>query len=184
MQYFNTIQQVAINHLTIQRAKNFARQVAITTNYADTNQLSAIKITNDHFISKIGEEAARLVLSSYAPVTGPDYAIYHGKAKSWNDDLYINGTGLAVKTQKRSMAQKFGLSWTFQAGPTRSDIILKNPEAWVVFVEYDDFAGDICYVYPPLQMKTLTLAEPVLDKLKGFKKVVYATSLPKLNAVE
>jgi hypothetical protein len=118
------------------------------------------------------------VFSKYVPVSGPDYTIYHGKEKSWSDDLYINKIGLAVKTQKRSMAQRFGLSWTFQSGPARCDVILRKPDAWVVFVTYDDISGNVCYVYPPFQMKELTLGEPVLEKLKGFKKVVYANTLP------
>lgn len=178
MRYFRTVQQVFIESAVIQRAKNFARQVTITTNYADANQLSATKITNDHFISKIGEEAVKQVFDKYAPVAGPDYTIYYGKAKSWSDDLYVNGVGLAVKTQMRSMAERFGLSWTFQSSPNRYDTILKKPEAWVAFVEYDDKNGNACYVYPPFQMKELTLGEPVLDKLKGIKKVVYANTLP------
>ena len=178
MKYFHTIQQVIIDEAIILKAKAFATQVTATTNYADANQFSAAKITSDHFISKIGEEAAKAALCSYAAVAGPDYTIYHGKAKSWADDLYVNSVGLAVKTQQRSAALRFGLSWTFQAGPARCDVILKKPEAWVVFVEYDDINGKLCYVYPPFQMKELTLGEPVLQKLRGFKKVVYASTLP------
>jgi len=178
MQYFQTIQQVIIEDNIIQKAKNFAAQVTATTNYADANQFSTTKISNDHFISKIGEEAVKQVLGKYATVVGPDYTIYPGKMKSWADDLYVNGTGLAVKTQSRTMAQQFGLSWTFQAGPNRCDIILKKPDAWVAFAAYDDIKGNVCYVYPPFQMKELILGEPVLQKLKGFKKVVYAKTLP------
>lgn len=178
MQYFHTVQRVIIEPAVICKANNFAKQVTATTNYSDSNQLSVTKICNDHFISKIGEEAVKAVLGKYAPVYGPDYAIYHGKAKSWNDDLYINNIGLAVKTQKRSMAQKFGLSWTFQAGTSRCDVILKKPDAWVCFAEYDDINCNVCYVYPPFQIKVLTFGEPVLNKLKGFKKVVYAHTLP------
>ena len=178
MKYFHTVQQVTIDEAIISRAKAFATQVTATTNYADANQFSTAKITNDHFISKIGEEAAKMVLCNYAPVVGPDYTIYHGKAKSWADDLYVNGIGLAVKTQQRSAALRFGLSWTFQAGPARCDIIVKKPDAWVLFVEYDDTSGNLCYVYPPFQMKELILGEPVLQKLRGFKKVVYANTLP------
>ncbi len=178
MKYFHTVQQVMVDDIIIRKAKNFAAQVTATTNYADSNQLSTAKITNDHFISKIGEEAVKQVLSKYATIAGPDYAIYHGKEKSWLDDLYVNGVGLAVKTQKRSMALKFGLSWTFQSGASRCDTILKKPGAWVAFVEYDDISGNSCYVYPPFRMQELTLGEPVLQKLRGFKKVVYANTLP------
>jgi hypothetical protein len=178
MKYFHAIHRVTLDEAAIEKANNFATQVTATTDYADSNQLSTTKIQNDHFISKIGEETAKHMLSKYATVVGPDYTIYHGKQKSWADDLYVNGVGLAVKTQKRTTAKQFGLSWTFQAGTARCDVILNKPDAWVVFVVYDDVVGNVCYVYPPFQMKELTLGEPVLAKLKGFKKVVYANTLP------
>ena len=178
MKYFGAIHRVILDATIIKKAENFATQVTATTSYADSNQLSAIKISNDHFISKIGEEAVKHMLGKYASIVGPDYAIYQKKQKSWADDLYVNGIGLAVKTQKRTTAKQFGLSWTFQSGPARYDVILRKPDAWVVFVAYDDISGNICYVYPPFQMKELILGEPVLEKLKGFKKVVYANTLP------
>jgi len=178
MKYFGAIHRVTMPATIIEKAKNFAAQVTATTDYSDANQFSDTKIQNDHFISKIGEEAVKHMLSKYATVTGPDYAIYHGKEKSWADDLYVNGIGVAVKTQKRTAAKQFGLSWTFQAGPNRCDVILNKPDAWVVFVIYDDVASNVCYVYPPFQMKELTLGEPVLQKLRGYKKVVYANTLP------
>lgn len=178
MKYYKSIQTVIIDPLIIKKALDFSTRVVSTTDYADSNQFSFEKVKNDHFISKLGEEAAKSVLCNYAEVTGPDYNIYIGKRKSWDDDLYVRNTGLAIKTQKRSTAAKFGLSWTFQCGLSRSDVILKRPEAWVVFVEYDDLVGNVCNVYPPFQMKELILGEPVLAKLKGHKKVVYAAALP------
>lgn len=178
MKFFNHIIKVKISQPLSDKAQQFAVAVAKTTNYNDSNQDSLQKITDDHFISKIGEEAVRIVFSKYATVKGPDYEIYDIKEKSWSDDLYINGIGLAVKTQKRSAALRYGLSWTFQAGPFRKDKILKSPDSWVCFVEYNNkYRENDCYVYPAFQIHELTFKDPVLTKLKRHKLVVYAKDL-------
>lgn len=166
----------------MQRAKSFGALVCGTTNYTDSNQLSQSKITTDHFISKLGEEAAYIVLSNFAQPSLPDYTIYNGADKSWAHDLYIGDVGIAVKTQSRSSAKLYGLSWTFQYGPQRRDTILDDPDAWVIFVAYDDAVPYTCYVYPPYQIKELHFGEPKLQKLKGYKKVVYAATLPNHQA--
>lgn len=176
MKFYNGIISIQIPKDIIEKARQFAKAVVETTNYSDSNQFSKQKITDDHFISKIGEEAVKIVFSNYGMVKGPDYEIYQAKQKSWDEDLYINDLGLAVKTQKRTAALRYGLSWTFQAGSFRRDKILNNPEAWVCFVEYDDVnEGHLCYVYPSFQIKELKLRDPVLIKLKGHKKVAYAS---------
>jgi hypothetical protein len=185
MRYFVNVQIVDVDAGLILKAKNFARQVTPTIGspgggYRDSNQFNLQKIENDHFISKIGEEAVKIVFEQFErQVRGPDYQIYNGKQKSWDSDLYVDGLGLAVKTQATSLAQKFGLSWTFQAGSPRKDPILNNLAAWVCFVEFNE-ATQRCRVYPPYQIKELTFGEPRLDRLKGSKKVVYAESLPVL----
>lgn len=178
MKFYSQIQTVSIPHETILKAKTFAEQVAPTTNYKDANQHQLAKIKNDHFISKIGEEAVKIIMSRFVDISEPDYTIYYGKSKSWQEDLFAKGVGISVKTQKKSMANKYGLSWTFQAGPNRKDIVLSKPEAWVVFVEFDDTnPNNLCSVFPPFQIKELTFGEPKLDYLKGHKKVVYAHTL-------
>ncbi len=177
MKYFTQITPVKLPAEVFQKAKQFANEVAVTTNYSDSNQSYKQKIINDHYVSKLGEEAVKIVMSKYAKVTGPDYTIYLDKSKSWDDDLFVDGKGLAVKTQKRSAANKYGLSWTFQAGAARKDIILQKPDAWISFVEYDDVQSCFCYVYPVFQMKELKFQDPVLDRLKGHKQVVYANTL-------
>lgn len=162
----------------MQRAEAFAAAVTHTTDYTDSKQNNRAKIQSDHFISKLGEEAAYAVMKKYTALSPPDYTIYHGAEKSWAHDLLLGDTGIAVKTQSRSSAQLYGLSWTFQCGPLRRDAIINDPEAWVIFVAYDDAAPYTCYVYPPYQIKELIFGEPRLERLKGYKKVVYAASLP------
>ena len=183
MKFYTSVKKVVLSNQVVERARRFAGLVAATTDYSDTNQTLANKIIQDHFVSKLGEEATKMVLNHYAPVAGPDYTIYEGKQKSWEADLFVNKIPLAVKTQPTSAAIRYGLSWTFQCGVKRRDMILDQPEAWVVFVEYDDYNAPYttCFVLPPFQMKNLVLAEPRLDKLKGHKKVVYATSLGRME---
>ncbi len=177
MKFYSEVQLVSLDKHVAIRAWQFARDVVVTTDYSDSNQQQVNKIRIDHFVSKLGEEAAREVFSKFAKVDGPDYQIYLPQEKSWEDDLFVDGVGIAVKTQLRRSAQRYGLSWTFQAGDQRRDSILHEPDAWVVFVECNDQQPYNMYVYPALQVKELVFDEPKLQHLKGHKKVVYADSL-------
>ncbi|MFT3948096.1 MAG: hypothetical protein QM763_14085 [Agriterribacter sp.] len=184
MRFYTTIQQITIPKAIAVKAWQFANDVNSTTDYSDTNQKDLKKIRLDHFVSKLGEEAVYAVLTKFGNITQPDYNIYTAEQKSWDDDLYFETTGIAVKTMLRSAATRFGLSWVFQSGTPRRDIILDKPEAWVFFVECDDTRLHNklyeLYVYPPYQVKELKFADPVLKKLVGHKLVVYADQLPLL----
>lgn len=170
---------VNISSEQVQRAKQFAQNVINTVNYRDSNQMNKAKIQQDHFISKIGEEAVASVFRSYElQVKGPDYKIYNAKAKSWEADLYIDDWELAVKTQKQSSANRYGLSWTFQSSPHRRDPILEDKQAWVCFVLCDESKAYQARVYPPYQLHELVFKDPKLAYLKGKKQVVYAMDLP------
>jgi hypothetical protein len=174
--YFETIQEVRLSSSLISRAKRFAKDVTATTNYKDSRQSNIAKIEQDHFSSKLGEEAVKLAFEKFVKtVKGPDYTIYKSKQKSWEADLFVEGVPLAVKTQSAEAAKRYGLSWTFQAGTVRRDPILEKPEAWVCFVEL--VAVSSAKVYPPYQIKDLKFREPKLEKLKGSKLVVYAEEL-------
>lgn len=176
MRYFQTIQHVRLTASHANRAKHFAKEVVATTNYRDSRQWNSAKIEHDHFISKLGEEAVRLVFETFTKdVKGPDYTIYQKKQKSWAADLFIDSVPLAVKTQGAEAAKKYGLSWTFQAGSERRDPILAKPDAWVCFVGLE--SSTRAKVYPPCQIKDLKFREPKLAKLKDSKLVVYAEEL-------
>jgi hypothetical protein len=185
MRHFTTIQTLILSPELLSKARDFAKLVTPTIGssgggYRDTNQFDLKKIENDHFVSKAGEEAVRIVFEKFGrQVKGPDYRIYEGKQKSWDSDLYIDGLGLAVKTHSTALSKRFGLSWTFQAGSQRRDPILTQPDAWVCFVEFNPYTYK-CRVFPPYQIKELIFGEPQLEKLKDSKKVVYAESLPVL----
>lgn len=181
MKIFLQTKRVFLSKDKIAKAADFSKAVISTINYSDSNQTIKSKIQNDHFISKLGEEAVKLVFEdSEQIVKGPDYKIYQGRKKSWEEDLFVDGIGVAVKTQKWSAAEKYGLSWTFQDAPVRRDPILKNDENWVCFVLVDDRnEGLECRVFPPFQIKDLTFKNPKLKHLIGKKKVVYFEDLKK-----
>ena len=179
MPTFRTPQIVQLPGEAVTRAKAFAEAVTETVNYRDSNQILKQKIRDDHFVSKLGEEAARYVFEARnCIVEGPDYAIYAGKAKSWVADLKINALEVAVKTQRRSAAKRYGLSWTFQDSPSRRDPILSMPEAWVCLVVFEDLqSGFVCVVYPMRKIKQLIFEAPRLHKLVGKKQAVYLETL-------
>ena len=181
MATFRTPQIIHLSSDAVSRAQVFAQAVTKTVNYHDSNQIRKQKISDDHFVSKLGEEAACSVFTArQCIVDGPDYTVYAGEQKSWAADLRINALEVAVKTQRRSAAKRYGLSWTFQDSPKRRDPILSLPEAWVCLVVYEDLKPDYeCLVYPLRKIKQLIFEEPRLSKLVGKKQAVYLETLQK-----
>jgi hypothetical protein len=179
MSTFRTPQVIHLPLGVVQRAQAFAEAVADTVNYGESHQTKKKKIHDDHFVSKLGEEAVCLVFESrHCNVEGPDYSIYGGREKSWSADLKINALEVAVKTQRRSTANRYGLSWTFQDSPKRRDPILSMPEAWVCLVVYEDLKPDYeCLVYPLRKIKQLIFEPPRLGRLLGKKQAVYLETL-------
>ena len=181
MSTFREKQTVQLTPEAVARAIAFANAVIATVNYRDSNQDVEKKIRDDHFVSKLGEEAVRFVFEKRnCQIEGPDYSIYTGKQKSWAADLKVNDLEVAVKTQRRSAAKRYGLSWTFQDSPERRDPILDMPNAWVCLVVYEDLKpGYECVVYPLRRIKQLIFEAPRLNKLVGKKQAVYLETLQK-----
>lgn len=179
MSTFKAPQVISIPYEISARAHTFAQAVTETVNYSDSNQAVKEKIRDDHFVSKLGEEAVRILFESReCLVEGPDYSVYEAKRKSWASDLKINGLDVAVKTQRRSAANRYGLSWTFQDSPERRDPILDIPDAWVCLVVFEDLKSETeCLVYPLRKIKHLIFEEPRLAKLIGKKQAVYLETL-------
>jgi len=181
MSTFRTLQTIHLPPEAVERATAFAEAVTETVNYCDSNQRQKKKIQDDHFVSKLGEEATRLVFEArQCVVEGPDYRVYPGREKSWAADLKINALEVAVKTQRRSAANRYDLSWTFQDSAERRDPILSMPEAWVCLVVYEDLKpGFECVVYPLRKIKQLIFEAPRLSRLIGKKQAVYLETLQK-----
>jgi len=185
----STFRKPQIIHLSpeaVSRAEAFASAVTNTVNYRDNNQTQKQKINDDHFVSKLGEEAVRCLFETrHCVVQGPDYSIYNSNQKSWAADLKINELDVAVKTQRRSDAKRYGLSWTFQDSPERRDPVLSLPEAWVCLVVYEDLKQDYeCTVYPLRKIKQLIFEVPRLSRLVGKKQAVYLETLQKHKIFE
>jgi hypothetical protein len=179
MPTFRKPQTVHLSSEAVARARAFAEAVTDTVNYQDSNQTKKKKIQDDHMVSKLGEEAVRRIFEDRkCAVEGPDYTIYDAKGKSWAADLKINGLEVAVKTQRRSAANRYDLSWTFQDSPRRRDPILAMPEAWVCLVVYEDLKpGFEFLVYPLRKIKQLIFEPPRLSRLVGKKQAVYLDTL-------
>ena len=181
MSTFRTPQIVQIPLEIVARAEVFADAVVETVDYRDSNQRKRQKIRDDHFVSKLGEEAVRLVFERrQCKVEGPDYTVYGGRQKSWAADLRVNALDVAVKTQRRSAANRYDLSWTFQDSPERRDPILSMPDAWVCLVVYEDMKPQYeCVVYPLRRIRQLIFEAPRLRRLVGKKQAVYLETLQK-----
>ena len=180
MSTFRTPQVVHLSPGAVARATAFAEAVIETVNYRDSNQALKKKIHDDHFISKLGEAVCMIFNSRKCEVKGPDYDIYAGKQKSWSADLVINALDVAVKTQRRSAAKRYDLSWIFQNSHKRRDPILNLPDAWVCLVVFEDLKPDHeCMVYPLRKIKQLIFETPRLSKLIGKKQAVYLETLQK-----
>lgn len=181
MPTFRTPQVVHLSPEAVTRATAFAAAVINTVNYRDSDQAIKKKIHDDHFVSKLGEEAVcQVFIARNCEVKGPDYAIYGSKQKSWAADLRVNALDVAVKTQRRSAGNRYGLSWTFQDSPKRRDPILDVENAWVCLVVYEDLKPDYeCIVYPLRKIKQLIFEAPRLSKLAGKKQAVYLETLHK-----
>jgi hypothetical protein len=179
MPTFRAPQIIHLSAEAVSRADEFADAVISTVNYRDSNQTLKRKIRDDHFVSKLGEEAVKAVfVSRGCLIDGPDYSVYGSKQKSWAADLKINELEVAVKTQRRSAAERYGLSWTFQDSPERRDPILAMPEAWVCLVVYEDLKPEYeCAVYPLRKIKQLIFEAPRLSRLAGKKQAVYLETL-------
>lgn len=186
MPTFQTPQTIPIPEDVRARASEFANAVTETVNYRDSNQSAKEKIRDDHFVSKLGEEAVRILFEGrQCRVEGPDYGVYEAKRKSWAADLKINGLEVAVKTQRRSAANRYGLSWTFQDSPERRDPILDMPDAWVCLVVFEDLKTETeCLVYPLRKIKQLIFEAPRLAKLAGKKQAVYLETLTQKGIME
>src|ERR1041384_2710871 len=98
MSTFRTPQIIHLSSEAISRAGEFADAVIHTVDYRDSLQTEKRKIREDHFVSKLGEEAVKAVFESRGcSLEGPDYSIYISKQKSWASDLRINDLDVAVK---------------------------------------------------------------------------------------
>jgi hypothetical protein len=168
---------ITITQEQYQKAYQFANN-SVKTNedeYAKRNQKNVTKIISDILIGKIAEYAVyNLLISKGKKCNEPDIAIYDRYSKSFDADLYSDGKKVHVKAQTLESAKAFGTSWSFQ----KQDVLTYKPSN-------DDYIC-LCQVNG-LEVSILSFKQanyyldmykdPVLDKLKGIKKVIYMDSI-------
>lgn len=88
--------------------------------YRGTKNLDKIK--EDIYVGKMGEVGVYLHLKGYG-CSKPDFAIYKGRRKSFDADLFVNQIPTHVKSQTKESANRYGNSYLFQ----KSDPVVINP---------------------------------------------------------
>jgi hypothetical protein len=173
------------------RCRDFATR-SVGTNvdqYKRRNQTDPRVIERQIFVGKLGEFAAVewLKRRGYEP-TEADFEIYPANRKSYAADLRIVSTPIHVKSQEKSAANRFGLSWTFQyGGSTGSDreIFCAEPKGSVILTMVD---GCAVHIYGAPLAKTLRerdlFRDPLLPRLRGIKTVVYYKDFKELSSNE
>lgn len=162
-------------------AKKYADDVISTIDYSDSNQTNLEKIKSDHYNGKVGEFAVYNFLErNKIESTYPDCEIYEAHNKSWVSDLYVTIEGckypLAVKTMHENAADKFGWSWIFQYSRTgRKDKVFENRDSsFVSFVKiFRHEIQDGILISRPLILSNFRFSDPIAQRLKGHKLVVY-----------
>jgi hypothetical protein len=162
-----------INVTDEEKAKclDFANRVVNTNidKYRERNQTDVNKIIDDIYIGKLAEYATyKFLKQAGKDVKEPDIEVYGAKRKSFASDLTDGTLKYHVKCMKKSMADRFGLSWSFQI----EDPLVHRPDAQdvIVLCEYDQ----------DIEIKTLVKAtrvkdiytKPFLKKLHYIKKVL------------
>ena len=156
----------------VSKCKKFAHDVVGTNidKYRERNQTDVDKIIDDIFVGKLAEYASfKLLTSRGKNVQEPDTQIYSVRKKSFSADLTDGINQYHVKCMKKSTAERFGLSWSFQiedklvTRPTDNDVL--------ILCEIDGINVDIKTIIKA-QKVTYLYVKPVLKKLWHIKRVL------------
>jgi len=168
----------------IDKCRTFAHAVVNTNidRYAQRNQFDIDKIIDDIFVGKLAEYAAyKFLLSRGKKVTEPDTQVYAANKKSFSADLTDGINHYHVKCMKKSAAERFGLSWSFQiedrliTRPANNDVML--------LCEIDGTDVDIKTIIKATKVTEL-YTKPVLKKLWHVKRVLMWNDIFELHAAK
>lgn len=180
---------IKINDEQYAKCFQFSKKV-VDTNldcYARRNQTDKEKIIDDILVGKLAEIASEKLLAARGiEHSETDLNIYSVGGKSFDPDLYgwteWKSWKFHVKCMKHENAERWGLSWSFQA----KDHIVSDPcdDEYIILCEMMD--------YHTIDIKTVVKAntllncwdDPKLNKLKGIKKVLYWDLLETLPGVK
>lgn len=163
---------IHLNDAEINKCSKFAHDVVNTNidKYKERNQNNVTKIVEDIYVGKLAEYATyKMLISKGREVSEPDLAVYSAKKKSFSPDLSDGRLNFHVKCMKKSMAERFGLSWSFQI----EDKLVKRPsnEDALILCEVDNNVVDIKAVIRANRVVDL-YTKPALKKLWNIKKVL------------
>ena len=180
---------IKISDAEYNRCLRFSKKV-VDTNidcYSRRNQTDKEKIIDDILVGKIAEIASEKLLTARGMEhSETDLNIYDVGGKSFDPDLYgwteRHSWKFHVKCMKKENAERWGLSWSFQA---RDHLVTDaSGDEYIILCEMVD--------YHTIDIKTVVKAntlfncwsEPKLSKLKGIKKVLYWETLERLPGVK
>ncbi len=85
--------------------------------YVQRSQANRTKVISDIHVGKMAEMAVcRFFYSKGIRCSYPDFKVYNGFRKNYNPDLKLNNSvGVHVKCQSQNVAERYGLSWSFQS---------------------------------------------------------------------
>ena len=151
--------------------------------YKTRNQFDTGKIKNDIYDGKLAEYGVYEIYKNRKDciVNEPDVEVYSSNKKSFDADLLykLNGDNdeyhLHVKAQHILQSQRFGKSWSFQ----KEDSLVSKPKDNELITFCSVLNNNTVEVYKAFKAKDLVevYKDPVLDRLKGIKKVIYFKDL-------
>lgn len=144
--------------------------------YAKRNQNDVSKIKHDIYYGKLAEFAVYQYLSITSDVTKPDTQVYNKYKKSFDADLIIDYRfNLHVKSQHICFVDKFGLSWNFQ----KEDLLITKPSDndYVCLCSIVDLSNVRIVAIKKASDLVDKYKEPILEKLKSIKKVLYYSDI-------
>lgn len=96
------------------------------SDYVQRSQVNRQKVLMDIYTGKLAEMAiCQILFNKGIKCSYPDFKVYTGFWKSFSADLKIENIWKThVKSQHKSLAERFGLSWSFQS----KDKIVSNPD--------------------------------------------------------
>lgn len=149
--------------------------------YATRGQSDLKKVTWDIRNGKLAEEISYSLLSQTFPnLSTPDYQIYQDKQKSWDADLKNDKVQIAVKSQDKKTAERFGLSWVFSKNDT--NVFDKQDQqhyACFVMLDLERSLGVLKAIVSIEWLKKNNLFKPLRKQNLSSKVAVYYDDLKK-----
>ena len=148
--------------------------------YVQRSQANRTKVISDIYIGKMAEMAVcRFFYSKEIRCSYPDFKVYNGFRKNYTPDLKLDKTcGIHVKCQSQNIAERYGLSWSFQS----KDKLISEPKENDYIALCLSNGDEITFIH-------FVKAEHSIDKYKDpqkveltTKKVLYNEDLYEINS--